>query len=67
MPILYAADTGTYRLEEREMELSIIRVVSVILCSLYCVTVRQCYVAMPSGYKLVITRAVGMNGSYLCI
>ncbi len=31
--------------------------------SIFCVT-KTCYVAMPSGYKLVITRALGMHGTY---
>ena len=36
-------------------------------CAVYIVLLRQCYVAMPSGYKLVITRALGMHGIYpLC-
>ncbi len=30
---------------------------------IFCVT-KTCYVAMPSGYKLVITRALGMHGTY---
>ena len=29
-------------------------------CAVYIVLLRQCYVAMPSGYKLVITRALRM-------
>ena len=33
-------------------------------CAVYIVLLRQCYVAMPSGYKLVITRALGMHGIY---
>ena len=49
-------------LESRREKRAVSRVVSVIfLCSLY---LRQCYVAMPSGYKLVITRALGMHGIY---
>ena len=37
MPILYAADTGTYSLEERR-DGAVSRIVSVILCSsIYCV------------------------------
>ena len=34
-------------------------------CAVYIVLLRQCYVAMPSGYKLVITRALGMHGIYI--
>ena len=34
-------------------------------CAVYIVLLRQCYVAMPSGYKLVITRALGMHGILL--
>ena len=33
-------------------------------CAVYIVLLKQCYVAMPSGYKLVITRALGMHGIY---
>ena len=33
-------------------------------CAVYIVLLRQCYVAMPSGYKLVITRALRMHGIY---
>ena len=33
-------------------------------CAVYIVLLRQYYVAMPSGYKLVITRALGMHGIY---
>ena len=33
-------------------------------CAVYIVLLRQCYVAMPSGYKLVITRALGLHGIY---
>ncbi len=49
--LLYAADTGNdynYRLEERS------RVQGCLFSSIFCVT-KTCYVAMPSGYKLVIT------------
>ncbi len=31
---------------------------------LFIVLLRQCYVAMPSGYKLVITCALGMHGIF---
>ena len=40
------------------------RVVSVFFCAVYIVLLGQCYVAMPSGYKLVITRALGLHGIY---
>ena len=51
-----------WRLEERRDE-AVSRVVSVIfLCRLL---LRQCYVAMPSGYKLVITRALGMHAWHI--
>ncbi len=34
-------------------------------CAVYIVLLlRQCYVALLSGYKLVITRALGMHGIY---
>ena len=33
-------------------------------CAVYIVLLGQCYVAMPSGYKLVITHALGMHGIY---
>ena len=56
-----------WRLGERR-DGAVSRVVFVIfLCSLinvYIVLLRQCYVAMPSGYKLVITHALGMHGIY---
>ncbi len=58
--LLYAADTGNdynYHLEERS------RVQGCLFSSIFCVT-KTCYVAMPSGYKLVITRALGMHGTY---
>ena len=38
------------------------RVVSVFFCAVYIVLLGQCYVAMPSGYKLVITRALRLHG-----
>ena len=63
MPILYAV---YWRLGERR-DGAVSRVVFVIfLYSLYnyIVLLKQCYVAMPSGYKLVITRALGMHGIY---
>ncbi len=61
--LLHAADTSNdynYRLEERRDG-----AVSRVVCSVlfFCVT-KTCYVAMPSGYKLVITRARGMYGIY---
>ena len=45
------------------MELCL-EVVSVFFCAVYIVLLGQCYVAMPSGYKLVITRALGLHGIY---
>ena len=33
-------------------------------CAVYIVLLGQCYVAMPLGYKLVITRALGLHGIY---
>ena len=42
------------------MELCL-EVVSVFFCAVYIVLLGQCYVAMPSGYKLVITRALGLH------
>ena len=62
MPILYAADTGR-RLEERR-DGAVSRVVSVFFCAVYIVLLGQCYVAMPSGYKLVITRSLRLHGIY---
>ena len=43
-----------WRLEERR-DGAVSRVVSVFFCAVYIVLLGQCYVAMPSGYKLVIT------------
>ena len=52
-----------WRLEERR-DGAVSRVVSVFFCAVYIVLLGQCYVAMPSGYKLVITRALGLHGIY---
>ena len=52
-----------WRLEERR-DRAVSRVVSVFFCAVYIVLLGQCYVAMPSGYKLVITRALGLHGIY---
>ena len=55
-----------WRLEERR-DGPVSRVVSVFFCAVYnnyIVLLGQCYVAMPSGYKLVITRALGLHGIY---
>ena len=53
-----------WRLEERR-DGAVSRVVSVFFCAVYIVLLGQCYVAMPSGYKLVITRALGLHGILL--
>ena len=50
-------------LEERR-DGAVSRVVSVFFCAVYIVLLGQCYVAMPSGYKLVITRELGLHGIY---
>ena len=50
-----------WRLEERR-DGAVSRVV--FFCAVYIVLLGQCYVAMPSGYKLVITRALGLHGIY---
>ena len=52
-----------WRLAERR-DGAVSRVVSVFFCAVYIVLLGQCYVAMPSGYKLVITRALGLHGIY---
>ena len=52
-----------WRLEERR-DGAVSRIVSVFFCAVYIVLLGQCYVAMPSGYKLVITRALGLHGIY---
>ena len=52
-----------WRLEERR-DGAVSRVVSVFFCAVYIVLLGQCYVAMPSGYKLVITRELGLHGIY---
>ena len=52
-----------WRLEERR-DRAVSRVVSVFFYAVYIVLLGQCYVAMPSGYKLVITRALGLHGIY---
>ena len=52
-----------WRLEERR-DGAVSRVVSVFFCAVYIVLLGQCYVAMPSGYKLVITRALRLHGIY---
>ena len=52
-----------WRLEERR-DGAVSRVVSVFFCAVYIVLLGQCYFAMPSGYKLVITRALGLHGIY---
>ena len=52
-----------WRLEERR-DGAVSRVVSVFFCAVYNVLLGQCYVAMPSRYKLVITRALGLHGIY---
>ncbi len=50
MSILYAADTSLKERRELCLELSLSS-----FCAVYIVLLKQCYVAMPSGYKLVIT------------
>ena len=50
-----------WRLEERR-DGAVSRAVSVFFCAVYIVLLGQCYVAMPSGYKLVITRALRLHG-----
>ena len=52
-----------WRLEERR-DGAVSRVISVFFCAVYIVLLGQCYVAMPSGYKLVITCALGLHGIY---
>ena len=46
------------------MELCLELSLSFFVLFIYIVLLGQCYVAMPSGYKLVITRALGLHGIY---
>ena len=64
MPILYTADTGTYRLEERRDGAVYVSIgLSLSFCAvLFIVLLRQCYVSMSSASYNMCT--LGMHGIY---